>query len=326
MFPEAAAAARLIAGVLTSLLVTGAVAQDYPSKPVRIIVPFPPGGPTDIAGRIIANGVGQKIGKPFLVENRPGGGTLIATEAAAQSAPDGHTLLLATSSLPQFPILIKDYTANLVERLAPISYTAFTPLVVMSHTSIPAKNLKEFVDYVRANPGKLNYGNSTVGGPQIVHLFLNKKFGLRIAEVNYQGTAQAQPAFIRGDIQMHIGFPAVWMPLVNQGHLRFIAALSDRRIASLPDLPTIAEQGVEELKGMTISWYGVMAPAGTPKSIISAMSQWISEAARSEAGVVQFAKIGTEVVGSTPEEFAQRLAAETKQWAMLAKEVNFVPK
>lgn len=320
-----AGAATLLGSLV---LASGATqAQNYPTKPLRLIVPFPAGGPTDSVGRVIATGVAAKVEKPFIVENKPGGGTLIGTEAAAQAVPDGYTfLLMAPSIMTQFPFLIKNYNANLMERLAPVSLATSSTLAMMVHSSVPSKSLNEFIAYARANPGRLNYGNATTGGPQLVHMYIIKKYGLQIAEVNYQGTGQLQPAMLRGEIHWFIGFPAVWKPVVDQGHGRFIAILGEKREKSMPDIPTLGEAGLPEFRGVVFSGYGVMAPAATPKAIVTAMSDWISAAVRTDSAKDQLAKLGMDAEGTTPEEFGARLANDAKFWGMIAKEVNFVAK
>jgi tripartite-type tricarboxylate transporter receptor subunit TctC len=316
-----------LALLAVAALITAGVAlgQDYPSKPIRLIVPFPPGGPTDIVGRIAGRGIEEKAGKAVIIENRPGAGGLVGLDAAARTAPDGYTFVLAVNNITQLPFMMKDYTANLSERLTAVSLVSSSPYVVLVRSDVPAQSIREFVDYVRANPDKLNYGIGAPGGPQFVNLLLNRKFGLKMAEISYQGTAQMATAIIRGDYQMVVGLPGSWIPLVKQGQLRAIAVLSDRRYPMLPGVATLAEQGVPEFEGLTGNWFGIMAPAGTPKPIIDTAGRWIAEYVRSPAGSEQIIKQGFDPEGSTPQEFAARFENDEKRWAAIARAVDYHP-
>jgi tripartite-type tricarboxylate transporter receptor subunit TctC len=302
-------------------------ASDYPAKQIRMIVPYPAGGPTDGIGRIGARAIEEKGGKPVFLENRPGGGGLVGLEAAATAAPDGYTFVVGPSSLAEFPVVVKDYSANLTARLAAVALiTRTAPVVFMVRASVPANSMKELVDYARANPGKLNFGIASAGGNRLIHLFLNKRFGLEIAEVNYKGTADVQPAMIRGDIHMYIGLPVTWLAQINQGTVRAIGLFSDRRLpALLPGVATMVEQGISELEGIGGAWLGVMAPAGTPRPIIETVNRWLTDYVRSPAGTEQITKLGFEPGTATPQELTDRLASEERRWKAIARETEYRP-
>jgi tripartite-type tricarboxylate transporter receptor subunit TctC len=249
---------------------------------------------------------------------------LIGLEAGAKAAPDGYTFVLATSNMAQFPYTIKDYRANLSQRLTAVSLVANTPYIIFAHTSVPGSSLREFVDYVRANPGKLNYGMASAGGIQMMHLFLNKKYGLQMTEVMYQGTAQLLPAVARGDFHMIIGLASSWAQSVQQGHLKPIGVVGAKRIPLFPAAPTLAEQGIRDFDGVAGSWFGVMLPAGTPRPIVESASRWIAEHLRSPAAREQITKLGFDAEGSTPQEFAALYAGDEKRWGEIARETGYV--
>jgi tripartite-type tricarboxylate transporter receptor subunit TctC len=312
----------LVAALCGASLARGA---DYPERQVTMVVAFPPGGPTDLVGRLAARAIEEKIGKPVIVENRPGAGGLIGLEAGAKAAPDGHTFVLGTSNMVLFPHVIKDYKSDLSRRLIPVSLVANTPYIFFVHTKVPASSLKELVDHVRANPGKLNYGVASAGGIPLMHQFLNRKFGLQMTEIMYQGTAQLTPAAVRGDFHLLVGLASSWATTVQQGHLKAIGVLAAKRHPLFPNAATLAEQGIRDFDGVAGSWFGVMAPAGTPRPIVDTVSKWIADYVRSSAGREQIAKLGFDAEGSTPQEFAAFYAVDEKRWSEIVRETGYVP-
>jgi tripartite-type tricarboxylate transporter receptor subunit TctC len=314
----------IVAAALAAMCST-ALGADYPERNVTMVVAFPPGGPTDIVGRLAAKAIEEKGGKPVIVENRPGAGGIIGLEVGAKAAPDGYTFVLGTSNMVLFPYVVKDYKGNLSQRLIPVSLVANTPYIFFVHTKIPANSMRELVDYVRANPGRLNYGVASAGGLPLMHQFLNKKYGLQMTEVMYQGTAQLTPAAIRGDFILLVGLASSWATTVQQGHLKAIGVVAPKRHPLFPNAATFAEQGIRDFDGVAGSWFGVMAPAGTPRTIVDTASKWIADYVRSSAGREQIAKLGFDAEGSTPQEFAAFYAADEKRWTEIVKETGYVP-
>jgi len=302
-------------GLLFPLL---AFAQSYPSKPVRIIVPFAPGGGSDLAGRLVAAKLTERMGAQFIVENRPGAGSNLGAELAVKSPPDGYTLLLISASYTVNPSVYK-LSFDPINDITPIIQISGGPYVVAIHPSVPANNLKEFVDLVKKQPDKYAYGSS--GNGSIMHVaseyFLDSA-KIKVLHIPYKGTGPAVQDTIGGQVQLVFGAVPVTLPHVKAGRLRALAVTSAKRIAAMPDLPTVAEAGVPDYEFDT--WFVVAAPKGTPRSIVDTLNSHTRKVLTVPEQVKFWEERGLTVVASTPEEATAHLASEQKKWGRVIKE------
>lgn len=296
-----------------------AVAQNYPSKPIRMIVPFPAGGATDILARALSQKLGEKIGQTVVVENRPGAGGTIGADAASKSAPDGYTLLLATSSTHSIgPAINPRIPYNAETDFTPIAYVASSPNVVLVPNTSPAKTMDEFIDHARKNPGRLNYASS--GNGTIIHLtseYFKAQSGTFILHIPYRGTALAMPDLISGKIDVLFDSFVTGMPHVKDGKLWVLAVTSLKRTALAPDLPAVAET----LPGFeSVTWFGVYGPKGMPPDLAGKVNQAVN-AALADADVKdRFARLGAEPTGGTPQAFAAMVKTDTAKWKKIIVE------
>ena len=296
-----------------------AMAQNYPSKPIRMIVPFPAGGATDILARALSQKLGEKIGQTVVVENRPGAGGTIGADAASKSAPDGYTLLLATSSTHSIgPAINPRIPYNAETDFTPIAYVASSPNVVLVPNTSPAKSMREFIDHARKNPGRLNYASS--GNGTIIHLtseYFKAQSGTFILHIPYRGTALAMPDLISGKIDVLFDSFVTGMPHVKDGKLRVLAVTSLKRTALAPDLPAVAET----LPGFeSVTWFGVYGPKGMPPDLAGKVNQAVN-AALADADVKdRFARLGAEPTGGTPQAFAAMVKTDTAKWKKIIVE------
>jgi tripartite-type tricarboxylate transporter receptor subunit TctC len=304
-----------------ALLAVAAVAhgQSYPSKPVRIIVPFVPAGPTDNQARWAAQQLTTATGQQFIVDNRPGAGGVPGTEAVVKSAPDGYTLLAGNPGpLTIAPIVRHTMPYDTLRDLVPIVLIARSASCVCLHPSLPARNVKEFVALAKARPGKINYGSPGVGtvGHFATELFAFQA-GVKLNHIPYKGAAQYTIDLIAGNIELAINQFAIATPHVNAGKLRCLGATSRERSPLLPNVPTIAEQGVPGYDA--VQWYGLMGPAGMPKDIVAKLNKAVVFALQ-DAGVRErFLASGADPVGNTPEEFSALVRSEVTKWAKVVK-------
>lgn len=288
-------------------------AQDaYPSRPVRFILPFPPGGPTDILGRLIAERLTAQLGQPVVTENRGGAGGNVGAEAAARSAPDGYTIVLVAPSLAISPTLYAKLNYDPVKDLAPITLVATVPNVVVTQISHPA-NLRDFIAAAKAKPGGMNFGSGGSGtSNHLAGELFNILTGAKLTHVPYKGVNLAMQDVIAGRIDLVvIGVPAA-APHVRSGKLRALAVIAPQRLPALPEVPTVAEAGLPGFEVTT--WYGVLAPAGTPRPIIVRLNAELVKVMHSPEMKQRLAGIGTDPVTSSPEEFAAYIQAEIGKW------------
>jgi tripartite-type tricarboxylate transporter receptor subunit TctC len=304
------------------LLTFGANAQDaYPSKPIRLILPFPPGGGTDILGRLVAERLGARLGQPVVTDNRGGAGGNLGAEAAAHSAPDGYTLLLAAPSLAISPSLYKKLPYDPVRDLAPISLVATVPNVMITHPSVPAKTLREFIALAKTRPGELNFGSGGSGTSN--HLggeLLNIVAGVKLVHIPYKGVNLAMNDVMAGNVQLVvIGIPAA-APQIKGGKLRALAVIAPQRSPALPDVPTVAEEGLADFDVTT--WYGLLAPAETPRPIIARLNSELVQSMQAPDLKERLAGMGTEPLTSTPEEFGAYLNREIAKWGDVVRKAG----
>ena len=302
-----------------------AVAQTYPTKPIRIIIPFAPAGPTDNQARWAAQQLNAAFGQPVIADNRPGAGGVSGTEAAIKSAPDGYTLLagnpgpltIAPSARAQMPY-------DTLRDLAPIVLIAKSASCLCAHPSLPVKGVKDFVTLAKARPGGINYGTPGVGtvGHFATELFATTA-GVKLNHVPYKGAAQYTVDLLAGNIEIAFNQFALSAPLVKQGKLRCLGVGSRERTPLLPDVPTIAEQG---LKGFeSYNWNGMLAPAATSKAIIARIHEVVAKALKSAEARDLFIGQGHEIGGLSPDEYAAFIRSETEKWALVAKKAG-IPK
>ena len=295
-----------------------ALAQGYPSKPIRIVVGFPPGGGVDINARLLGPKLTEYLGQQIIVENRPGAGTNIANELVARAAPDGYTLLINTAALVINMSLYKKVAYDAVRDFAPLSLFSMAPNILVVHASVPVRSTKEFVALAKSNPGKLNYSSAGAGTTQ--HLageLFNLRAGTKIVHVPYKGSAPSLTALISGEVDLtYANIPAI-SAHVKSGRLRPLANLGPKRSDQLPQVPTMNEAGVAGVE--VVVWYGLFAPAATPRDIVAKLGDAIGRAARSPDMKQRLIDLGAEPVGNSPEEFSKLVREELKRWAEVVK-------
>jgi tripartite-type tricarboxylate transporter receptor subunit TctC len=300
-----------------------AAAQAYPSKPVRIILPFSPGGSLDALGRIVFDKMSQG-GHQFIIDYRPGASGNIGTELAARAAPDGYTMLLNTLPLVVNPSMFKKLPFDVVKDFAPVSLIASAPFVMVVHPSVPAKTVKEFIALAKAQPGKLNYSSAGIGTNLHVAAELFKNLThTDIVHIGYKGGGPALTALLSGEVELSfLSIPTVAQHM-ESGRLRGLGVTGLKRVASLPKLPTLNESGVPGYEFE--SWWGVLAPAGTPPAIINTLNGLIAKAVRSPDVAGRFREQATEVIASSPAQFSAHIKKELARWAKVVKDNHIEP-
>ncbi|MFU1983426.1 tripartite tricarboxylate transporter substrate binding protein [Bordetella hinzii] len=313
---------QVLAGCALALAATLAQAADnYPSKPVRIVVPFAPGGATDIMSRLVAERLTAKIGQPVIVENKPGGGTMIASDYVARAEPDGYTLLMAASSLGIAPSIYAKVNYDPIKDFAPVSQVASVVHVLEVHPSVPAKTVGELIAYLKANPGKVSYGS--VGAGSSTHLeaeLFNSMAGVQMAHIPYKGSAPALNDLVAGRIQVMFDAWASSGPFVKDGRLRALAVTTAQPSASVPELATMSASGLPGYSAMP--WLGLVAPAGTPKPVIDTLYRAVAEIVKEPAVKTKFSDLGLDIIGSDPQAFGAFIKQDIATWAKVARDAN----
>jgi tripartite-type tricarboxylate transporter receptor subunit TctC len=302
-----------------------AVAQSYPSKPLRIIIPFAPAGPTDNQARWAAQQLTVALGQTVIADNRPGAGGVPGTEIVVKSPPDGYTLLAGNPGpLTIAPAVRAQMPYDTLRDLAPIVLIAKSASCLCAHPSLPVKGVRDFIPFAKARPGRVNYGTPGVGtvGHLATELFATEA-GVKLNHVPYKGAAQYTVDLMAGNIEIAINQFAIAAPLVKQGKVRCLGVTSRERTPLMPEVPTIAEQG---LKGfVSYNWNGLLAPAGTPKSVITRVHEIIAKALRTPEARELYSSQGHEIGGLNPEDYSAFIKAETEKWAQVAQKAN-IPK
>lgn len=316
-------ALRAIAAIAVFCWSAAGLAQGYPGKPLRMIVPFPPGGVTDIMARTVANKISAELGQPVVVENRAGASGMIGAELAAKSPADGYTLLMGNiSTLAINSATFAKLPYDPVASFAPVSMVAVQPLLVAVHPSVPAQSLQELVTLARGKPGVLNYG--TAGSS--IHLaveFFNAAAGIRMNHVPYKGSSPAITDLVGGQIQVLFDPFSTLYPQVRAGKARGLAVTTARRSSVAPDLPTVAESG---FPGFDVSsWQGIVVPAGTPNEVVARLNRETVKALSLAEVRAQFAQHGTEASPSTPEQFSAYIRQEIARWQKVARDAGVKP-
>ncbi len=304
--------------LLAAAIAFPGAAQNYPSRPVRLIVGFAPGGGVDINARMLAPKLTEYLGQQVVVENVPGAGTNIANERVARAAPDGYMLLINTATVAINMSLYRNLPFDTLRDFAPVSVFSESPNVLVVNAKLAAQNVKELVAMARSAPGKLNYSSAGVGTTQHLAAELFKlRTGTFIVHIPYKGTAPSMTALIAGEVDLSFAnIPSIHGHL-KSGRLRALAVTAARRDPQLPDVPTMKEAGVEGVE--VVVWYGVFAPAGTPREIVQKLADGIVRATRDPEVRRRMLEQGAEPVGSTPEEFAKLLREEVARWAEVVK-------
>jgi len=281
----------------------------YPSKPIHLIVPFPPGGGNDTVARAIAQQVSPELGQPVVIDNRPGAGGAVGAELAAKAPPDGYTLFLAGVGSHVVNPNVHKVPYDPIRDFAPVTLIASAPSVLVVNPRVPAQSIAEFTAYARANPGKLNYASNGAGSAaQLAAAMYETMAGVKMVHVPYKGIAPALTDLLGGEVQLMFGTVVALVPHIQAGRLRALAVTGKKRSALLPEVPTLRESGLPEYEAG--SWYGIEAPAGTPRAIIDQLNAVIVKALRQPDVARRLATEGAEVIGSTPEEFGAHIKAE----------------
>jgi tripartite-type tricarboxylate transporter receptor subunit TctC len=311
----------LVTGLSVLLFPALAAAQDFPTKPIRLIVPFPAGGPNDIIARVVGQRMSELAKQPVVIENRSGQGGVLGTDAVAKAAPDGYTIGIVSAGALAISPSIEKVAYDTLKDLAPVTLVAKVPEMLVVATSVPAKDMKELIALAKAQPGKLNFASTGPGGlPHLAGELFKLTAKIDIVHVPYRGAAPAVNDLLGQQVQMtFLDLPAL-LPQIRAGALRPIAIGSPQRAPTAMDVPTTAEVGMPDL--LAENWYGMVAPAATPPAIVAALNRIATEAMRDPAVKEKLASQGAELIGDTPEHFLGFIDAETRKWAKVIKDAG----
>lgn len=311
----------VLAAMLLAASAAGSSAQNYPDRSIKIMVPYPAGGPTDTVARTISQGLSADLGQSVVVENQAGAGGRLAMRTVARSAPDGYTLLMGgTNNNGITPAVYKDLDFDAMKDFAPAAAIASDSMVVVVNPNVPAKSLAELVAYAKANPGKLSSGGGIGIAPHFILEFIRVKSGTNIQFVPYRGAAPAMNDTIAGTVQMHASAKVLLLPQIQAGKLRALAVASQKRWAELPDVPTLAEAGFAGFPPEI--WYGLLAPSGTPAPVIAKINSAVNARLKTPEMRASLAKLGLDPRALTSNEFGKVLSDEVRTWADLAKQTG----
>ncbi len=306
---------------LTPQWATAQPTDPYPTKPVRLVVPFAPGGAVDATARIMGAKLQEVLGQPFIIENKPGVGGNLASDSVAKAAPDGYTILQNTIGQAMSPSLYKSLPYDTMKDLAPVTQLVETGLLLVANPKVPANNLQELVALAKSKPGELNYGNTGQGNP--LHLameMLMRETGIRIQAVPFRGDAPLNTALISGDIQVAIVPVATALANIEAKMIKALAVSTAKRSIAVPDLPTIAEQGVPGFAAE--SWQGLFVPSATPRAIIERIQTAVKQAMADPTVQARMKMFGSDIVASTPDVFAAKFKADVAKYAAIIKEAK----
>ncbi len=311
----------LSATIMFCVIAASASAQDYPRGPVKIIVPYPAGGYTDILGRMVALGLQQRLGQPFIVENKPGAATALAAEMVANSPPDGHTLMMVTvTTMAMNPLTMKDLRYK-PEQLAPVALVARQPFMLVASLQFAPNNVRELIAHAKANPGKVNWATQGVAGSShLVGELFKSLAGIDLFSVHYKGSAPANLDIMAGRADLH--FDGVGTSLANVAgkRVKAIAITSERRMAANPDIPTFVESGLANM--VAYSWYGIVTPRGTPAAVIQRLNEEINRYTQQKDTAERMARDGSEVGNMTPVQFTRMITDEAEMWRRVLLPLN----
>jgi tripartite-type tricarboxylate transporter receptor subunit TctC len=314
--------ATALAGLIFGGMGFAVAAQDYPTRPIRLVVPFPPGGPTDVVARILSNSVSPILGQSIVIENRPGGaGGTVGGKYVASAEPDGYTLLISqVGALTITPSLYKlDYDP--LKDLVPVAIVVQSTQIMVVNPALPVHSLAEFVAYAKANPGKIDFGSPGVGTqPHLLGELLQLTGGIKLTHVPYRGSAPAIIDLLAGQVQVMFDSPSVMLPHIESGKLRPLAVTSASRIPQLPNVPTTREAGYPQLAATL--WTGLLAPAGTPQPIVEKLNSAVNAGLESADAQASLHKLGVETRAISPADFKTFMAAETRKWAQVVSQAG----
>jgi tripartite-type tricarboxylate transporter receptor subunit TctC len=309
-------AAAALAGVV---LAFGAQAQAWPSKPVKMVVPFTAGGSTDTVARILSEKLGARLGQPVVVENKAGAGGALGSDFVAKSPPDGYTLLVGTSSTMAIaPWVYTKLPYNPTRDFTPVTLLGIADIIVVVNSNVPIRNTKQLLDYAKANPGKLTFASG--GNGSISHLlgeYFKSMAKVDMLHVPYKGDAQMVTDLLGGQVNLAFGTAVAWLPHIKSGKVAAVAVTNPKRSTTLTDLPTLNESGVPGYEA--VQWFGIAAPAGTPREVVQRLNAEIKAILAMPEVQKRFVELGFDVVGDTPDEFAQFLRAENAKWKKIAE-------
>ena len=306
---------------LACLVTAGAAFAAYPERPIRVIMPFPPGGTVDVVTRLVTSEAAEILGKPFVLDYRPGAGGTIATEATARAQPDGYTLLVTTPNHTINPALRAKLPFNTEADFSAVTLIANVPELLIAHPSAPFANMREFLQYARANPGKLSYSSAGIGTlPHITMELLLRNAGLDVTHVAYKGAAPALTDLMGGVVHLKYDTYATTSPLLPSGKVKVIATAGRSRLPQLPNIPTVAESGFPGYEGYL--WIGVLGPRGVPPEVIATLSSALIRGARSPKVAARFQSDGIETPAGGPEELSRLIANELRLRARVVREAN----
>jgi tripartite-type tricarboxylate transporter receptor subunit TctC len=310
--------ALVISAVLVPLAAPAGAQSSYPARAIRLVVPSAPGGGTDITARIISPKMSEALGQQVVVENRPGAGTMIGGEVVARAVPDGYTLLMGISTLAINPAIYRKVLYDAGRDFAPVTQVVSLPNILVVHPSLPARTVKELIAFARPRPGQVNYASAGLGtSPHLsVELFLVMT-DLRMVHVAYKGSGQGVIDVLAGHVPVMMPSILTGLPYARMGRLRALGVTSAKRASGAPDIPTIAEAGVPGYEAT--QWFGVLAPAGTPREIVTRLHDVIARLLKTPEMTERLLADGADPVGSTPDEFAAYIRAETAKWAKVVK-------
>jgi len=317
---------RLLFAALAATLCGAAQAQAWPAKPIRLVVPFAPGGSSSIVARAVGVEMEKKLGQPIVIDNRPGGGGNVAMQEVARADPDGYTLIIGhIGTFAVNPFMFETLPFDTNRDFTAVSLLVKVPNIFVVHADVPAKDLREFVALIKQQPGKLFYGSAGNGSAgHLIFEYLKLLSGADIVHVPYKGTGPNLTDLLAGRTQATSAGTPPLMPHVKSGKLRAIAVAGDKRLPALPDVGTVAEQGFPGFEAT--QWYGINAPAKTPPAVIKRLSEEAAHAVRQPSVLERFAADDAEGVGSTPEEYAAFIAAEQKRWGEVVRKANIKAK
>lgn len=316
--------AAITVGVLALAPLLAAAQSNYPNRSIRMVVPFAPGGGTDIVGRILADSLGPALGATIVVDNRAGAGSTLGTAIAAKATPDGYTTLLASISLAVNPALYKTLPYDTVRDFIPVSLVADQPNLLVAHPSLPAKTLKEFIAHVQANPGKLTYGTPGLGtGTHLAMELLLVSIQGNMINVPYKGAGPALTALLGGEISVYLSTFASALPHVKSGRLRAFGVTALSRASLVPDVPTVSEAGVPGYEYTT--WYGFLVPAGTPRAIVDRLNKETVALLNTPTLQQRFDAQGLNTIPSTSAQFMAKIKLEMEKWATGARAAKIEP-
>jgi tripartite-type tricarboxylate transporter receptor subunit TctC len=307
-------ASASIALLLLHPLLAQAQSSPWPTKPVRLVVPYPAGGPTDIVARLISPTISEALGRPIVIDNRGGAGTLIGTEAVARAPPDGHTLLIVTSTISINPSTYKKLPYDTMRDLVPLTVVSAMPHTLIAHPSLPVKTVRAFVDLAKARPGQLLYPSSGIGSTNHLDVvLLARRLGIKATHIPYKGTAQWQTDLMAGQVHFALASPVGTLPLARSGKVRLLATTGAERLPIMPDVPTITESVAPGY--VAGNWFGIFAPAGTPVEVLERFHRQVVKALELPEIRTKLTDAGTQPVGMPPDVFARYFRSEVEKWA-----------